>query len=80
MHAVKQLKKLDKSMQKRIIDFLKNKISGCNNPRYLGKPLKGKLSNLWRYRIGNYRIICKIQDKEVLVLVLNIKHRKTAYK
>lgn len=80
MHAVRQLKKLDKHIQKKIIDFLQNKISGCNDPRYLGKPLKGKLSGLWRYRIGDYRIICKIQNKEVLVLVLNIKHRKNAYK
>jgi mRNA interferase RelE/StbE len=80
MHAVRQLKKLNKSAQKRIIDFLNKKISGCNNPRYLGKALKGRLSGLWRYRIGDYRIICKIQDKEVLILVLNIKHRKNAYK
>jgi mRNA interferase RelE/StbE len=79
-HAVKQLKKLDKPIQKKIINFLNNKISGCNNPRYLGKPLKGKLSGLWRYRLGDYRIICKIQDYKVTVLVLNIKHRKNIYK
>ncbi|MGD9108788.1 MAG: type II toxin-antitoxin system RelE/ParE family toxin [Gammaproteobacteria bacterium] len=80
MHAVKQLKKLDKTEQKNIINFLNKKISGCSNPRYLGKPLKGKLSGLWRYRLRDYRIICKIQDDEVTVLVLNIKHRKNVYR
>lgn len=78
-HAIKQLKKLDKSAQKRIIDFLKNKVADCGNPRHTGKPLQGKLAGLWRYRAGDYRIICKIKDREVLVLVLNIKHRKHAY-
>ena len=78
-HAIKQLKKLDKSTKKRIINFLKNKVDGHNNPRHIGKPLQGKLTGLWRYRTGDYRIICKLKDKEVTVLVLNIRHRKNIY-
>lgn len=55
-------------------------IEGCENPREKGKPLKGNLKNQWRYRIGNYRILCRIEDYEVLVLVLNVGHRKEVYK
>ena len=78
-HAIKQLKKLDKPAQKRVTDFLKSKIADCCNPRHTGKPLQGKLAGLWRYRVGDYRIICKLKDSEVTVLVLNIKHRKHVY-
>ena len=78
-HAVKQLLKLEKSIQRRLIEFLKNKIENCDNPRFIGKPLKGKLKNLWRYRVGDYRIICQIKSKEILVLILAFKHRKEAY-
>lgn len=77
--AVKQLKKLDKSIQQRIINFLHNRLSLHKDPRNLGKPLVGRLSGLWRYRIGDYRVICKIKDKEVTVLVININHRKDIY-
>lgn len=78
-HAVKQLKKLDNSSQKRIVNFLQNRLNNSDNPRLLGKPLTGRLAKLWRYRVGDYRLICKINDKEVTVLVINIGHRKEIY-
>ena len=77
--AVKQLKKLDRNIKIRIISFLK-KIETTDNPRSQGKALKGKQGELWRYRMGDYRIICKIEDKKVSVLVLAIGHRKEVYK
>lgn len=55
-------------------------IEGCENPRKKGKPLKGNLKNQWRYRIGNYRILCRIEDYKVIVLVLNVGHKKEVYK
>ena len=78
--AVKQLKKLDKKAQHRIIAFLQKRLTCGDNPRRLGKALTGRLSNFWRYRVGDYRLICKIKDKEITVLVINIGHRKEIYK
>ncbi|MEK6731181.1 MAG: type II toxin-antitoxin system RelE/ParE family toxin [Pseudomonadota bacterium] len=78
-HAVKQLKKLDRTVQKRIVDFLSDRLLTAKTPRDFGKPLMGKLTGLWRYRVGDYRLICEINDKEVTVLVINIGHRKEIY-
>ncbi|MES2997968.1 MAG: type II toxin-antitoxin system RelE/ParE family toxin [Pseudomonadota bacterium] len=77
--AVKQIKKLDKNTKIRIVSFLK-KIEKIDTPRSQGKVLRGKQGELWRYRIGDYRIICKIEDKKVTVLVIAIGHRKEIYK
>jgi mRNA interferase RelE/StbE len=79
-HAIKQLKKLDKFVQRRIANFLQKRLACCESPRKLGKPLVGKLSGLWRYRVGDYRIVCKIKDKEITVIVINVGHRKEIYK
>jgi mRNA interferase RelE/StbE len=79
-HAVKQLKKLNKQVQQRIVKFLQKRVSSSENPRLFGKPLTGHLSNFWRYRVGDHRLICKIKDKEITVLVINIGHRKEVYK
>jgi mRNA interferase RelE/StbE len=79
-HAIKQLKKLDKLAQRRIAVFLQKRLACCETPRNLGKPLVGRLSGLWRYRIGDYRIISKIKDREITVLVINIGHRKEIYR
>jgi mRNA interferase RelE/StbE len=61
-----------------IISFLE-KLSAQSYPRQNGKVLKGKLREYWRYRVGDYRIICKIQDSELVVLILRIAHRKDVY-
>ena len=75
-----QLRKLDGSVQKRILDWLNDRIEGCKNPRHFGEPLKGDHAGLWRYRVGNYRIICEIVDERIIVLVLAIGHRRDVYK
>jgi mRNA interferase RelE/StbE len=65
-----QLRKLDRPVQKRILDWLDDRIEGCKNPRHFGEPLRADYAGLWRYRIGDYRILCEIQAQEVVVLVL----------
>lgn len=78
--AKKQLKKMDKRISALIIGWLEKNIENCDNPRIHGKGLVGNKSGLWRYRIGDYRVICEIQDKEVIVLVLDVGHRREIYK
>ncbi len=74
--ALKQLKKLDRSTASLITGWLRKNIEGCSNPRQHGKGLTADRSGQWRYRVGSYRIIVDINDEKVLVLVLEIGHRK----
>lgn len=76
--AEKSLERLDKTAQLRIINFL-DKLTTQDNPRLQGKALTGNYSGQWRYRVGDYRLICRIQDKQVTVLVLDVGHRKDIY-
>ena len=79
--ARKQLKKLDKQSAIRILDFMDERVSESENPRSIGKVLTGlKLGTYWRYRIGDYRIICDIQDGQLCVLVIEIGNRKEIYR
>ncbi len=78
--AAKLLKKLDKSISKRILDYMDERILNAENPRASGKALSGPLSTLWRYRVGDYRIICDIQDQRLRVLVLTLGNRKDVYR
>lgn len=75
----KQLSKLDNSIKKRIFDYM-DEVAELSNPRTCGKSLVGNLSGLWRYRVGAYRILCRIQDDELFILVVEIGHRKEVYK
>ena len=77
--AKQQLSKLDKSISALILGWIEKNIEGCENPRMHGKELLGNRSGQWRYRIGDYRAICEIIDNEVIVLVLEIGHRKHIY-
>jgi mRNA interferase RelE/StbE len=78
--AKRELSKLDKSVQKRILSFLQKRIQATGNPRSSGKALQGKLSGLWRYRVGDYRLLCRIEDDALIVLVISIGHRKEIYR
>lgn len=78
--AKNQLKKLDKPVARRIADFLDDRIAKQEDPRTLGKALSGPLGTLWRYRIGDYRVICEIQHSAVTVLVIRIGHRSEVYR
>lgn len=77
--AFKELKKLDHKAQKDILAFL-DKITHEPSPRTIGAPLKGTLKSFWRYRVGNYRIICDVDDQEIVILILHVGHRKDIYK
>nr|CRY96046.1 hypothetical protein [uncultured prokaryote] len=76
--ALKQLKKLDGQFQRAIIQEM-NEIATLDDPRQKGKALKANLSGLWRYRVGDYRVICDIQDAKILITVLRVGHRKNVY-
>jgi mRNA interferase RelE/StbE len=78
--AEKKLKKLDRPVLERILNYFSDRIEGCKNPRHFGEPLKGTLDGLWRYRVGDYRIACEVNDPQETVLVLNIGHRRDIYK
>lgn len=78
--ARKQIKKLDKHIASLIIGWIEKNLEGCENPRIHGKGLTANRSGEWRYRIGDYRIICEILDNEIIILVLDIGHRKNIYK
>ncbi len=78
--ALKQLKKIDKHTASLIIGWLRKNIEGCTDPRRHGKGLTADRSGQWRYRVGDYRIIAEIQDEKIVVLLLEIGHRKNIYK
>lgn len=77
--ALKQLKSLDKQIAKRVIDYLEKRISTAKDPKQQGKALVYNKAGLWRYRVGDYRIICQINDEIITILVLEIGHRKDIY-
>ena len=78
--ASKQLSKLDKPEAKRMTTFLNERIAPLSDPRSIGKALIGPLGSLWRYRVGDYRVICEIKDDVLCVLVLKIGNRREVYK
>ena len=78
-YAKKQLNKLDAYTQKIIVCWLKKYLDGCDNPRVHGKPLAADKKGQWRYRVGDYRIIAKIEDNRLVILLISIAHRKIVY-
>lgn len=78
--AAKELRKLGETPARRIVEFLSTRIATLDDPRDLGDALKGKFGELWKYRIGDYRIIVDIRDNVLLILVVRIGHRREIYK
>ena len=78
--ALGELKKIDHQQQRRIVRFLKERVATLENPRSIGEPLSGPFRELWKYRVGDYRIICDIQDQVIRILVLRIGHRREVYR
>jgi mRNA interferase RelE/StbE len=79
--ALKDLKRLDRPVQQRLVVFLRQRVQALDNPRDLGEPLAGaKLGNYWKYRVGDWRIICDIQDARIVVRVLRIGNRREVYR
>lgn len=79
--ARKALKDLDPTAVRRILKFLGERIAPAEDPRAIGEALKGsKLGEFWKYRVGDYRIICAIEDGELLVLIVRIGNRREIYR
>lgn len=79
--ADKAMSKLDAQMNRRIITFLEERIANLDDPRSVGEALKGsRFGEFWKYRVGDWRIICDIQDDALVILALNIGNRREVYK
>ncbi|MCL2883496.1 MAG: type II toxin-antitoxin system RelE/ParE family toxin [Coriobacteriia bacterium] len=77
--ALKQLRKTDPGHRRIILAWLAKSIDGCADPRQFGKALSANFAGKWRYRIGEYRVIVEIRDDELIVLALEVGHRKNVY-
>ena len=79
-HALKELRKVSKPVQQSILRYFRERVATEKNPRRFGKRLTGNKSGLWRYRVGDYRVICRFEDTQCIVLVLRVAHRKKVYR
>jgi mRNA interferase RelE/StbE len=79
--ALRDIDQLDAQPRRRILKFLYERVAKLDDPRSIGQALKGsELGEFWKYRVGDYRLICKIEDDRVVVLVLRIGHRRDIYR
>jgi mRNA interferase RelE/StbE len=79
--TVRDLDRLDKPVARRILSFLYERVARLVDPRSIGQALQGsKFGEFWKYRVGDWRIICKIEDKQITVLVIRIRHRSKVYR
>jgi mRNA interferase RelE/StbE len=78
--AVRDLRKLGADAEGRVLRYLRERIAGSDNPRRLGHALTGDRKGLWRYRIGDYRIVTAIEDDRFVVLVVAVGHRREVYR
>lgn len=76
----KKIKKMDKHLGLMLARNMKSKLDDIEDPRSIGKALQGEYKGLWRYRIGSYRVICEIRDYELIVLAIDVGHRKDIYR
>jgi mRNA interferase RelE/StbE len=77
--AVEDLKKLDKPVQREILNYMEKRIAKADDPRSFGKPLRHSKFGLWRFRVRDYRILCQLQQSRLVVLVVAIGHRSKIY-
>lgn len=76
--ALRQLRRLDRRVARRLVDYL-DQIAALDNPRDRGKGLTGDRTGVWRYRVGDYRVLCELLDAELVVLALEVGHRGSIY-
>lgn len=76
--ALRQLRKLDRPIAHRIVDYL-DEVAQLHDPRSRGKALVGDRAGVWRYRVGDYRVLCELQDAELVILALEVGHRGDVY-
>lgn len=77
--ALRELRDMGPSASRTVLDFLDKRIKGCDDPRAFGKPLRGGLHGLWRYRVQDYRLICELHDGKLVVIVVKAGHRSNVY-
>jgi mRNA interferase RelE/StbE len=78
--ALRTLRKMDRQVARRLLDFMDERIAAADNPRALGKPLRGSaLGDFWRCQVGDWRLICDLQDSRLVVLVIDAGHRRDIY-
>lgn len=75
----REFRKLDRYTQRMIKSWIDKNLVGCTNPRQHGKGLTANRSGQWRYRIGDYRLICEIQDDKLIILAMSVGHRREVY-
>lgn len=80
LKALKQLKKMDKQTASIIISYIEKRLINSKDPRRYGKSLQGELSDKWRYRVGQYRILAKIEDTKLIIIIIEIGHRREIYR
>ena len=79
--ALKELKKLDRPVQIRLVTFLRDRLAPLDDPRSIGEALSGaRLGSYWKYRVGDWRIVCDILDRRIVVRVLRIGNRREVYR
>ncbi len=77
--ARRELRKLDSKTQQEILRYLRERIAGSADPKQFGKPLRMNLAGLWRYRVGDYRLICRFEEDRLVVFVIKVGHRREVY-
>lgn len=76
---LKSLRKLDIQAQKIITNWVENNLLNCEEPRFSGKPITGNFKGVWRYRIGSYRLLAKIDDDKLIIFSIDVGHRRDIY-
>ena len=79
--ARREIRELDPPVRRRIYKFLDERMAKLEDPRSIGQALRGpKFGEFWKYRVGDYRIVCRIEDQQLLVLVVRVRHRREVYR
>lgn len=78
--AIRQLNRLDNSVRRRIVEYLELRIAASGDPRQFGKPLSRDKAGLWSYRIGAYRVVCLLEQEQLVVVVVSVGHRRDVYR
>lgn len=78
--AAKEFRRLDRVVQRRIQRYLRERVVVADDPRRLGRAMRGDEAGLWRYRVGDYRLVCAIEDDRFVVVVLRVGHRRDVYR
>jgi len=77
--ARRELRKLNPKTQREILRYLRTRIAGPEDPKRFGKPLRTNLAGLWRYRVDDYRLICRLENDSLVVFVIKVGHRRDVY-